>query len=286
MKSLLAMLPLFSFLSGCSDSQPLSPKEFSDAFANRLRVKDPSLEVEIKVPLQLQVASAEKKEHNVFLDNAYSEYKLDPSKEDEGLEKYVTAALETVQTKDAPIDPAKIVPIIKDSGYLDEAKRALAARGFDTSKFNQYYEQYNDQLIIMYGVDSAKNIKYLLPADLKRLKLDPAALRALAVTNLKGLLPKIERHGSDGTYMLTAGGTYEASMLLFDSMWNSEQMPVRGEIVAAVPSRDMLLITGSKDAKGLNTVREVVAKTMQGGSYTLTSQLFVYRNGKFVAFSD
>jgi uncharacterized protein YtpQ (UPF0354 family) len=286
MKRLFAMLPVAAFLAGCLDQKPLSPEEFSAVFADRLRSKEPSLQIEAKPPLQLQLANAQKRDYAVFLYNAYSEYKLDPSRVDDVLDRFTNATLEAFRAGGAPIDLAKIVPVIKDREFLEETKRSLAARGVDTGKFDQYSEEYNDQLIIMYGIDSAKNIKYLQQADLRKLKLDSATLRSLALKNLMSILPGIQLHGSDGTYMVTAGGTYEASVLLVDTIWQSDQFKVNGEIVVAVPARDMLLVTGSKDAKGLRSVREIVAKTMQGGSYQLTSQLFVYRNNKFIAFNE
>jgi hypothetical protein len=61
---------------------------------------------------------------------------------------------------------------------------------------------------------SPKNISYLTPKELQELGLKREQLRELAVRNLKRLLPKIEFHGGNGVYMLTAGGDYEANCFL------------------------------------------------------------------------
>ncbi len=280
------MLPLAAFIAGCSDSKPHSTDEFTRIFADRLRAREPTVQVETKAALHLTLSDAQKKGHVVFLDNAYNEYKHDPTKVEQVVDRYSAAALESFKLGDAPIDQSKIVPVIKDRGYLEEARHALSARGVDTAKFDQYYEDFNGQLIVMYGVDTPQTIKYLQTKDLRDLKLDATTLRSSAVKNLLSILPSIQRHGSDGTYMITAGGTYEASLLLCDKIWHSDMFKVKGELVAAVPARDMLLVTGSKDDNGLKSVREIVAKTMRNGAYHLTAQLFVYRNGKFVAFDE
>jgi len=111
--------------------------------------------------------------------------------------------------------------------------------------------------------------------------IEPGELRSLACENLKRLLPKIEYHGTNGLYMVTAGGNYEASLLLLDSIWHGGQMEVQGDIVVAIPTRDLLLVTGSKDARGIEKVKQMVKKATSRGAYRLIPQLFVYRNGKF-----
>ena len=49
--------------------------------------------------------------------------------------------------------------------------------------------------------------------------------------------------------MLKAGGDYEASLLLFDDIWRDGQVKVDGDIVVAVPAKDVLLVTGSNNLK-------------------------------------
>ena len=84
--------------------------------------------------------------------------------------------------------------------------------------------------------------------------------------------------------MLSAGGDYEASLLLFDDIWSDGQIKVEGDIVVAVPAKDALLVTGSKNRKGLAAMRKMVAKFSEEKRYRITDTLFVYRNGRFKKF--
>ena len=59
---------------------------------------------------------------------------------------------------------------------------------------------------------------------------------------------------------MSAGGNYEASLLLIDDIWSSGQVKVNGDIVVAIPTRDVLLVTGSRNRSGLKRVRELAAK--------------------------
>ena len=94
---------------------------------------------------------------------------------------------------------------------------------------------------------------------------------------------------SEGTYMLVADGSYEASLLLFDEIWTGDiwhdsGLPLSGDPVIAVPARDVLLVTGSRDERGLATLRRIAAEIVASEPYRLTDRLFIYREGRFRAF--
>ena len=54
--------------------------------------------------------------------------------------------------------------------------------------------------------------------------------------------------------------------------------------MVAVPARDVLLVTGSRNRTGLKKVRELAAKYVAEGRYELTEMPFVYRDGRFSKF--
>ena len=128
------------------------------------------------------------------------------------------ASIETFGIVQDGVDRTRIVPVIKDRSWLEETRQALLSRGAKESP-EHVYEDFGQELIILYAEDSPKNIRYLGPKDLELAKVERSELKALACENLKRLLPKIERHGTGGVYMVTAGGDYEASLLLLDSIW-------------------------------------------------------------------
>jgi uncharacterized protein YtpQ (UPF0354 family) len=111
-------------------------------------------------------------------------------------------------------------------------------------------------------------------------------LRALAIENLKRVLPKIEMRRVGEVALMSAGGNYEASLLLIDDIWSSGQIQVDGDIVVAIPTRDVLMVTGSRSRSGLKLVREMAAKFKSQGPYELTDTLFRYRDGRFTKFGS
>ena len=124
----------------------------------------------------------------------------------------------------------------------------------------------------------------MTPKDLTDLAIPKESLRPIACENLRRILPKIELAGTNGLYMMTAGGNYEASLILLDSIWTSRQFSVKGDYVVGIPTRDLLLITGADDPEGTARVRSIAHKATAEGSYRLTEDLFVYRNGRFTKY--
>jgi uncharacterized protein YtpQ (UPF0354 family) len=266
---------------------PLGQRAFTRAFAEKLQKALPDAKVVVKGDLEVRWTPPGGAEATSFLDNAWREYAADPARLDEVLERAVGAAREIAREAGRVVDPRRVVPVIKDKGWLEENRRALRASGAkDVSRVAEVNEDYNGALTIFYAEDREKGIAYLTAEELARAGLKRSELRALAVRNLKGLLPAIDLDGGDGLYMVTAGGDYEASLILVEDLWAGESIApkVKGEVVIAVPARDLLLVTGSKDPAGLRKVRELAAKVLKEGTYTLTDQLFVWRGGQFVPF--
>jgi len=136
--------------------------------------------------------------------------------------------------------------------------------------FENVHDAYNSELIVAYAEDSPKSIRYLTPSDLSAVNLAVADLRRLSVANLERILPEPEILNLNGIYQVTAGGDYDASLLLLDSLWRSEKFQVNGEIVAAIPSRDRLLVTGSADVDGLAKIRQMVQGIMAQAPYRIS----------------
>jgi uncharacterized protein YtpQ (UPF0354 family) len=277
------VLALIALSGGCSRTEIVTPTHFTLEFSEALKKADPKLKVEIVRNLELKVINSEGRESGSFLHNAYDQYKKHPKAKDDVIQRFVSSWLECLRTVPDGIDRTLIVPIIKDRPWLEETRRALSTRGAKAIP-EPVYEDFNDGLVILYAQDSPKNIRYLVPHDLESANVERAELRRVACENLKRLLPKIEAHGTNGFYMLAAGGTYEASLLLLDSIWKSGQMQVTGDLLVAIPTRDLLLVTGSQDREGIEKMKGLVEKASDGGSYRLTRKLLVYREGKFVEF--
>lgn len=289
MRRLLLVLLFVGAGSGLA-ADLLSPEAFADRFVRAIRAALPSVMVVMNGTEVLIKDPASGKNTALFLNNAYADYAQAPERLDDLLKSYVTAlrqsraagARPASAVDDPPaagIDRTRIVPVIKDRQWIDDNASGLKARGVNAEFV---FDDLNKDLVVVYAEDHPARTRYLMSGDKPGVAREE--LRTLAIANLRRLLPKIEISQEDHVTLVSAGGDYDASLLLFDEIWSDGRIKVAGDIVVAIPARNVLLVTGSQDRAGLRAVRTLVAKLSANGSHALTRTLFVYRNGRFVKF--
>jgi len=277
MKRLLLLVCLL-VMGSVSRADTLSPSAFTEEFARALTPAMPSATVKVEGELRLSIKDASGLERTLFLSNPYQEYALDPQRFGDIVKRFIAAMLQSDKTH-AKLDRSRIVPVIKDRKWLSDLQQTLKAQGKEQEHLS---ESFNDELIIVYAEDDPTRMRYLSAHE--DIGVGRQELRALAVENLLRILPKIEMRSGDHVLLISAGGDYEPSLLLIDEIWSGGQIKVNGEIVVAIPARDVLLVAGSRDRTGVRRMRELAAKLAAEGPYGLTDTLFVYRSGRFTKF--
>lgn len=274
-------MPIISCTS--DKTKLLSEKQFTEIYRDSLKKLYPDPIYTIKQDLEIYVKS-EDIEFTHYLNNAYASYKMEPDSLNSVLDMYVKSAKDLYK-EELPIQKSKIVPVIKDAAYLEEIAMSLN-KGKDSDKPIEWvYEKYNEKLIILYGEDGESGISYFTKERFNESGINKDSLLPLALKNLDTLLPEIQRNGDEGLYMITAGGNYEASLLLLNDLWTKENMPVDGQIVVAIPTRDLLFVTGSKNRDGIKKIRSMAEQAWQEGPYQLLPDLFIWTGKKFELFN-
>lgn len=255
----------------------LSEQDFGKMYFDKLSEKVQGLIFISLDRLELRTKIDGQDEMRHLLDNSYAEYKNDPKDLNAIIEKYTNASKELFEPKEA-VSLDRVVPIIKDQRFIDE-----------TIKLNPDFEKdflierYNDELFIFYAENKETTIGYLKRDEIESLNIEIEELRKKAIENLVELATKVERHGEDGQFMLTMGGDFESSLILL-KIWDKDNFPVKGEIVIAIPARDLVLITGSDDSENLEKVKTKVKEINETGDHVVSDRLFILRNDKFETY--
>ena len=252
----------------------LSEAKFAERFYDRLKMEVKGLELVSIDGLEVTAKVGGSEEYRHFLDNAYAEYRNDPKDLDNILEKYMHGAIE-LYLPEEPVQLGRIVPVIKDERFLIETAKL-------NSEFEDdyVYERYNSELFIFYAEDKEHTTSYLNKTNFDALGISMESLHEHSIENLNAILPDMERHGEEGYFMITAGGNYEASLILLD-IWNKENLPVDGEILIGIPARDVIVITGTNDAENITRLVETVAEINDTGDHIVSDKVFKLQDGKF-----
>jgi uncharacterized protein YtpQ (UPF0354 family) len=283
-KQILPLL-LFLFCSSCNTEKEkfLSEKKFTQLYLDSLKELHPEATHTIKKDLEIHVKSNDL-DFTYYLNNAYTSYKNQPDLLPEILATYLRAD-DLYKKKKAPVQKDKIVPVIKDNSYLDEVTLKLKENNTIDKPFELVYEKYNDKLIILYGEDNENGIAYFTKERLREAGLNKDSLFPIALENLNKVLPEIERKGEDGLYIITAGGNYEASLILLTGIWTKKKMPVDGQIIIAIPTRDLLFVTGSNNTEGIKKIKAMAQEAWESGPYQLIPDLFRWNGKKFEPYN-
>lgn len=272
---------LRALFGGAKPAPVMTSAEFTEDVARRVRASIPDIDVQVAGELELAIGMTDEGGNRAFLHNAYQMYQGEsPKRRDDLIDRFVASFAEAA--KGLERSPEAIIPVVKDRAWLAEIEASMRQMGGEGQ--DKVYEHLNDDLVVVYAIDTPSNIAYLNPEELVRLGVEREALRALAVRNLRGLLPGIEVQRGDKLNMITADGNYEASLLLFSDLWEREREKLRGEPVAAVPARDLLLFADSADVDAVAQLRQLAAKMRQEAAYALTDRLFVLREGQWLPF--
>lgn len=268
------------FTACSSKKEVLSATEFADKYLLALKRNNPAVDYLLAPDLSVN-AKYNSSDYTHFPDNAYREYLIEPDSIDQILVKFTQTANE-VYKESKGINIKNIIPVIKSKDFIDEVKNLVGATY--STKSSPIFEKYNDELLIVYAEDDKKSTRYFTQNEFNKLHISHDSLALVAFANLDRILTKAEITGNNGRYMVTAGGTYESSMLLLKSFWSNKNFPTKGDIVITTPNRDVLLVTGSKDKVNLDWIRARAQESYDSGSYQISPSLFRWNGKKFLKF--
>ncbi len=144
-------------------------------------------------------------------------------------------------------------------------------------------------LDIRYAYDSDQGFRYLNGQDLKSHKIAREQLLPLALANYHRRYPRIAvERPLAFVGKITNGGELEPSMMLDTAFWEKEKLRplyAGGDIVAGVPTRDVLWFTGRKPAEHARNLRANTERSHQeAGNRAISKLLYQWRNRRWEVF--
>jgi uncharacterized protein YtpQ (UPF0354 family) len=296
LKRLAALLLLAVLGHGCADTPPvtapatdplLSPEfkskiadprltetGFTDLAAQAAAFRMKSAIVTIAGPLHVAVALKDAGQQDWHLNNAWSECGKVPGARLDTLTRYL-GVLDSAQK--APGSGAEVlrdvVPLIKDAVYMEEIRRAT------DGKMTLPHLPLAADLVIIFALDRPDSMAMLDEKEAKRLKMPLEKVLDVARDNLRKRLPPVKFSQYGPLLAVAADGNFEASLLLLDDVWKLVAERISGDLVAAVPARSTLLVTGEKSTGGVAKLREAAEKIHKAGDHPISTTLLVRRNG-------
>jgi hypothetical protein len=176
-------------------------------------------------------------------------------------------------------DLDKALPYLSPA-YSAEDTAPLRAFGSNDAPITRKFSQ---SVNIQYMVDEPGAVVFIRERDIGGEGRDELHTRALA--NLRRYM-KTRRLRFEPSGTITRAkldGQHDANLLLLDELWDPPTRIVdpEGELLAAVPSRGVLLFAGSATSGAESAIRAAIART---SDRELSPELFVRRRGMWEAY--
>lgn len=215
---------------------PATPAEFTHAAAARLSQLTPPPEVVVLEELLLEVRRAGQSPATLRLHNLWWAHLADPSQLRSRLDQLATAV--SSAAADAPLDPARLVPVVRarDALPADAPVRPLAG-----------------PLHIGLALDGQHTRRLLRRIDADLLRMPDPRLFLMARANLTMAASTLRRERLGPVVRLHLDGDLDSSLLVVDALWQAVLADVRAPILAAAPARGALLYAAEADREALHT---------------------------------
>lgn len=141
-------------------------------------------------------------------------------------------------------------------------------------------------LDIRYVFDADSGYRYLTGRDLQTLKLAREQLLPLALANQRRLYPKVSvDRPTPAVGMFVNGGGLEPTKLLDFDFWEKEKsraLYAGGDVVAAVPARDVCWFTSLRPADNVQNLRANTERAYkEAGERGVSMLLYVWRGKRW-----
>lgn len=202
-------------------------------------------------------------DHVLYLNNAYREYvQASRSVRKAIIQKYANLTSPGQVEVPAGFDEAKanVLPRIQSRFYHETIRLTLRMDNPD-GNFETTALPFNEYLALDLVYDRPESIQTVTPSQLADWKTTRDQAMAIAKDNLWARSNEAWNELAPGLHLSPWQDSHDASRLfLHDLIW---QLPVKGDHVALVPNRVMLLVTGADDEPGLCGLGAIVEEAME-----------------------
>ena len=289
----LLCLSLNSTGNAANNQKLISQKEFTEYFISKIKSNKIIKRIIIQDDANIAVTFTNKVRGRVYLGNAYRRYTNKPDTFNQIISSFANSLISMGIPKDARILNTKIIlPIIRHKDYVKNsnirfAKQSKAMKQKGSSKpFNELLTQtLTNEVLILFALDTRHNYQYLTTNDLKRYKTTLKDISKHAYANINRLTPTIKKL-SEGMYSIKFDNNLDVSFLLQHKLWQSTRFIIKGNLLVYLPTRNMLIVTGTKDFKNQFIMKKWLDKNYRKLSYFISDIPLTREGKKWVPYTE
>jgi len=242
----------------------MSLEDFGLIYLGTLRKAVPNAQFELRSSKEEGLfifCSYDSSTHSIYIDNAYRTYLDNPGDVNAILEHYSNVVRNTIIGRGVVVSLGTILPALRHHTYATE--------------YNLWQRPFAGDLVVCLSVGKDSSIALLTPDEADSLHSSDSAIMDSARSNFRrdyGIPDPID---SAGLLEIRDQGALQSSWLMFPEMWDAMRAKMHGDIVLALPGRDILLFAAIDNKRAVDRMRSAVRGTRERNPYALSECLFI-----------
>jgi uncharacterized protein YtpQ (UPF0354 family) len=217
------------------------------------------------------------------LRNVYKDYQKANRKDKLGtLDKYIQAFVTPAEMSNGEAALQHLMPVIRDKSMFEYV--ALTERLSGTRKPSNVVPTlpFFEHLVMTLVVDAEHSTTSVNHGKLADWNVDFSSALKIAIDNLRDRTESKFTPVGRGVFVSAWSDVFDASRLLLTDMLH--RLPIKGEPVIAIPSRNHLLVTGNGNEPGIHDLIDIAADILANDTRPLAAQLFHFHDGTWKLF--
>jgi hypothetical protein len=256
---------------------------FTERVAARVRQGRGDVSVAVKGRLHLELVAKDGGQLQMYLDNLWRQCESAPGACDDDIDRAVAA--QGQGTDISYLKPEFVRPLLKDREWLANVERISKEGTPEKAASNAIVARpFVADLYVVYAFDMPDGMRMMTRGDVAALGLDDQQIHALALANMeKAAGPIVGEALKPGSRIrvVRVGDSYEASRVILHDRWKDIAARVDGDLVVAVPARDFVAFTGSREQ--VAALRVLARRAAAEDHHPLTATLLRWTPGGWEA---
>lgn len=264
-------------------SSDLSPERFTRLVADLLEELDEVETAQIPEPLVLKVKAPGSDEP--FLSNLHNLWLLvqrtEAAKRPREVARFIRGHRESHQIRESGTKPdlSSLRPVIKPAGFIDQIRQFAEQRMRDgpvkgepaAVSLSLVCRHLVADLWVTCVWDRPNGMQFVTGSEPEEFGLSQEEALQRALENYLEAHPAVELTRQDGVTLARTQDNYDASLLLDDAFWKQVEEQFPGSMLSCVPTRDMVLITGTGVPGGEKTMRRLAGEFAQSANHAIST---------------
>lgn len=176
----------------------------------------------------------------------------------------------------------RLVAGVRNRAYLELNRLSLGTQFGDEAASPTVQQALVSDIAQVLLLDSDESVSLVTESTLKDWGIAWEEAFAQGLANLRARSNEVHVFEHDGVLAWQANDSFDAGRILLTEAL--VDLPVRGELVAMVPDRDVLLLAGSEDFAQLRALAAIARRRFEEGNRLLSGWPLVLRGGQWRVF--